>query len=83
MQFALLVTVSCGMYLSAGIWAIVHGQDTREDVRQELESTAQLYTRNSAYMDVWDSLHQQVRVSLDCVSPHLLVYVTILASGLR
>ncbi len=56
----MLVTVSCGMYLSAGVWAFVHGQDTRQDLTDEMGITAERYLSNPAYRDVWDSLHQQV-----------------------
>ena len=58
------------VFMSAGIWAVSHGAETREDIRQELNITAAQYEKNSAYRDIWDDMQKRV-------SPFLISYVII------
>lgn len=57
--FSVMVGLSLGMYLSAGIWAFSHKAGTRENIDRELTRTASQYIRNPSYAEVWDAMQEQ------------------------
>ena len=55
-----MVSLSLGMYLTAGIWSLIKGSQLEDDVRISMVNSAQFFERNEAHGLVWDTLHTRV-----------------------